>query len=1298
MLDILEFIKLVTLSVQTVQLRSHAWTCAAAGDEEPFPAHEAADICDAMLHGIEACHARGVTHLDLKPSVIWEVAQPAGVVVKILDFGLARLSNLALLPPDARQFCRPGGSEDAAHAANPRMHFDGLPEASSPDATPRAWEQIAPFASLPGVGSPWYMSPARWCGLANKLQQPASAQPVLQLCKIYSGGNVWIEREQGQDVLGVGKACAGSSAVQGARCAAQFPEGMYFEVQIRKLWPVSMAAPGTELGIGLAVGFTRTPSSGVPALNARAKDWPGWVIGYDGRYYHDGQPVAPAVDAPQFALLEFRRRREAKLAAAGSEDTDWPAGPLGWSFAELLRDDVLGLLATSNSLVIYVNGRIVSSIAAEGIGDPGPLFPLIEVCGVVRELAFFSKPSGPGGDEELDERLRTKDRQVTTIETLAPRSLSHFSDVYAAAIIAMQLFQSDALPEASPGLVQLLLATQMWLEDGRPPVSDHNGMLLALTNWAVSVGEQTSISGRSLPAEIEDVIHRVFESSGVATTSPARMIRTADEFRSALNEQTACNHVSQEFLRSHISQHVVPTAKSKKISTKGMQGDSSGLDPAEESEGMRWDLTPWTLSSSHVRRVLMVLQSQDSWHIKSVSIARLEANIPDELMLHFAECFEGPTSSCRETGSSPRVLPRLFFCDAPLPAEICPISIKQLLESNATGLLLRFVRHIDLQGDVEEASFTGPAAAKVIGAALRGNGALEILKASSQHFGDVGAEHISKALTQGCRLSLLDLAQNRITPSGAQVLAQALMHPGCALQHLELRGNEFGCTGCAYMADMLKENDTLLFLGLQRNAIGANGAVGLGSALIKNYCLQELDLGRNSVGVAGSAALAAATRSNSSLQRLNLQDNNLEIMAGTKLAEELSAGLQRDLDGLLDTYLSKAATPRRSIKPRQDGPAGSRLVSLNLRHNDLGSLGGAAIVAALQFTRTQLSELNLAWNGLGMETAAALAGLLGSQSMCMLAKLDLRDNRGLGIGAELPRALSTLVSPTHEGDGGNKSPRSAARRSLKRDADADQFQTEAQLAAEHLQSLNLANTDLDCEGAVLLAPALALFANLEELYLYNNLHLGGPPRTAEQTLASHDEWQGPMSKKAAPPTHDGVCQLARCLPPRLIKLALGSCSLGPLLCAELLHILSLHATLQILSLSDNDLGNDAAGGEEHLRGSICKFLQTSQCLTSLDLALNGLDDQCALSIVSVLQEEKPIKINFSANKLSHSFKMLLQGVPATSVTAADVDSTLSKARSWCKRAGQFAQSGALGDRGGQERGRQRERKRERDST
>ena len=1186
-----------------------------------------------MLHGIEACHTRGVTHLDLKPSVIWEVAQPSGVVVKILDFGLAKLSNLAVLTADARQFFRPNG---LSSESSTRLDFDhASATADVPVPPPHPWDgmevwgPIAPFAFLSGVGPAWYMSPARWCGFATKAQQSSAEQPLLRLCQV-PVGNLWLEREQ-KDVLGVSKVAPASPAVQGAIYALQLPEGVYFEVQLRKVWPHAMLS-GTDMAVGLAIGFTRLPPQrGVSALNARARDWPlSWVVGYDGRYFQDGEEMHPTLNTPQFAVHEFRRQREAKLAG---EDFDWPIGPLGWSFAELLRDDVVGLLAQqSGEIVIYVNGKVVSSISA-GIGDAGPLFPLVEVCGAAREVALVSKPAGPGGEDEHDERLRTKDHQAAMIESLSTRSLSLFSDVYAAAVIALQVFQSHVLPEVPPEFVKLLVATQMWLAEGRPAIADHNGMLIALSDWASKVQNQSRVSGGNLSPEIEEVIQRVFESGSFHGTAS---IRSAEEFRSALNERTACSHVSPEFLRSHVAQHSIPSSKWRRQSKTAATGSENHEGPSEEG-GVLWDLTPWTLSSSHVRRVMVVLESQDGARISSVNIGKLEANIPDELQLHFAECFEGPSGRNVER----RTLPQLLFRDVPLPADVCPVSLAKLLEANAAGLLLRFVRRIDLAEAEESNCFKGPAAAKVIGSALRGNGSLNELKASNQSFGDTGVEYISKALVHGCQLLCLDLAHNQISSAGAQMLAQALMKPGSMLQHLELQNNELACSGCGFLAEMIKENNSLEYLGLQHNSIGASGAVSLGAALISNSCLEEIDLGYNSVGVAGSGALAAATRSNSSLQKLNLQDNGLEILAGTKLAEELSAGLQKDIDGLLDAVLPRQPMAKRSsaIKSRlQEGPAGTQLVNLNLRHNNLGSIGGAAVVAALQIARTELQELNLAWNGLGLETASALANLLGPQSLCTLTRLDLRDNRGLGLGAVLPKALHRLVAnvPSEPIDKAPRSPR-------RQDAHLEQ-----QESAQHLRWLNMANIDLDSEGAALLAPAMAIFSNLEELFLYNNPYLGRPPRAVEHP---EDDWEGEPREIAVKPKEkdrklqQGICRLARALAtstPSLKKLALGSCALGATLATELLSILSAHSELEDLSLCDNDLGTDQAQ-QSHLHTAIGKCL-SSVALKRLDLALNELGDQCAFEIIATLvREQQQVIVDFGANKVSRRFRLIVQG-------------------------------------------------------
>lgn len=1206
-----------------------------------------------MLHGLEACHTRGVTHLDLKPSVIWEVRQPAGVVVKILDFGLARLANLGVLPADARPFFRlaPAAGATASGEDQPKqLQFDHAPATTTkfPLPTPKPsdgldlWMPSAPFAYLSGIGSCWYMSPARWCGFAATSRNVGVPQPELRMCNVPTG-NVWLERLQTQDRLGVSKVTPASGAVQGAAVGMQVADGVYFEVQIKKVWPAAMLPPGTDLAVGPALGFTRVPPvKGFSAISGKAKDWPqSWVLGYDGRFYRDGAEVAaPTLSSTAFAVHEFRRQRDAKIAAAGSGETevDWPHGPLGWSLVELLREDTVGLFAKrSGELVLYVNGRVVSSVVTDGLDTGCPLYPLLEVCGVAREVAVSCSPHGPGSEEDWDERLRKKDHLAAMVESLATRSSNSISDVYAAALIAHQVFQSHVLPEVPPKFVNLLIATQMWLEQGRPDVSDHVGMLSALSDWALTIQDGAKVFGQHLAPEIREVLERVLMSSSSQAGSAA--IRTAEEFRAALNEKTACSHVPPEFLRSHVQQKAAPvkkrhsraSASPRRSLSRGsvqsipasMQGSLTSEVPEAEDGTVLWDLTPWTLSSSHVRRVMVVLQSQDGLRISAVNIGKLEANIPDQLLLHFAEYFEGPSS--RNASFERRALPKLLFRDIALPKDTCPGSLASLLEANVMVLLFHFVRCVNLEPEERTASpkaFVGLPAARLIGASLRENWALEELKANNLQLEDRGLDCISEALNHGCQLLRLELGQNGLTSVGVQVLAKALMNPGCSLAHLELQSNDVGCAGCQFLAEMLKENSSLEYLGLQRNNIGVTGAVSLGIALVSNSCLEELDLGRNAVGAAGSGALAAATRSNSCIQKLNLQDNQLEILAGTTLAEELSAGLQMDLDGLLDSVL-----PRQSLAKRHsigkskaiEGNCGSQLVSLNLRHNDLGSIGGAAVVAALQVTRTQLSELNLAWNGLGLEAAAALAALLGPQSLCILTKLDLRDNRGLGASAVLPRALNRLVAGE------------------RRDEQKDRRES-----AQHIRWLNLAHIDLDSEGASLLASAMVLFSNLEELYLYNNLGLGCAPRVVDQT----EDWEEPKERNRKGSAPQGICRLCRALPHSLQKLALGSCALGPRLVTELLAILIGMPVLQHLGLCDNDLNGEEGDQEQvHLTNAICRLLQNSNShFRRLDLSLNDLGNDCAIAILMALaKEQRDIRVDFGANKVSAQLQEFIRG-------------------------------------------------------
>jgi serine/threonine-protein kinase len=79
---------------------------------EPLPIAQVADLALELCAGIQACHANGVIHRDLKPDNVFLVkAQTgSGLEVKIIDFGLAkgqhaeRLTRAGIVPGTIRFF------------------------------------------------------------------------------------------------------------------------------------------------------------------------------------------------------------------------------------------------------------------------------------------------------------------------------------------------------------------------------------------------------------------------------------------------------------------------------------------------------------------------------------------------------------------------------------------------------------------------------------------------------------------------------------------------------------------------------------------------------------------------------------------------------------------------------------------------------------------------------------------------------------------------------------------------------------------------------------------------------------------------------------------------------------------------------------------------------------------------------------------------------------------------------------------------------------------------------------------
>jgi hypothetical protein len=87
-----------------------------------------------------------------------------------------------------------------------------------------------------------------------------------------------------------------------------------------------------------------------------------------------------------------------------------------------------------------------------------------------------------------------------------------------------------------------------------------------------------------------------------------------------------------------------------------------------------------------------------------------------------------------------------------------------------------------------------------------------------------------------------------------------------------------------WIADVIKENSTLLTINISNDYIGDKGGKYFAEAIKVNYTLQTIFLMNGSIGDEGAKCIAEALKENHTLQRIFLDDNYI----GKKLDSQIS--------------------------------------------------------------------------------------------------------------------------------------------------------------------------------------------------------------------------------------------------------------------------------------------------------------------------------------------------------------------------------------------------------------------------
>ncbi|NXF02080.1 LRC34 protein, partial [Smithornis capensis] len=154
---------------------------------------------------------------------------------------------------------------------------------------------------------------------------------------------------------------------------------------------------------------------------------------------------------------------------------------------------------------------------------------------------------------------------------------------------------------------------------------------------------------------------------------------------------------------------------------------------------------------------------------------------------------------------------------------------------------------------------------------------------------DAGAKTMATFLQENFSLQYLNLMFNDIGTSGAELIAGAL-HRNASLVHMKMTGNKIGNQGGMFFATMLQINSSLETLDLGDCDLGLKCLIAIAIALTQNKSLKAINLNRPllySQQEETTVHLAQMLKNNSSLVELHLSKHEMKNFGVERLCEAL---------------------------------------------------------------------------------------------------------------------------------------------------------------------------------------------------------------------------------------------------------------------------------------------------------------------------------------------------------------------------------------------------------------------------